>query len=78
MNLYRQEKLVEKLLKFRLKKQGFSRVKVDRFNGDDTMCRVEVFQGGKSIKHRVMKYEAYLDEAYIVDLETCLNKILER
>jgi len=81
MKLYKQEKLVEKLLQFRLKKQGFNLLKVEcynRFDGDHTMCRVEVFRGGKGINNRVMKYEAYLDESYVLNVENYLKKLLEQ
>jgi|GEM_PF-5432803 len=76
MSLYRQEKLVEKLLKFRWKRFGFDLIKIEcynRFDGDKFMCRLEVYKGGKSIKHRLMKYEAHLDKSFV---ETAENKLL--
>ena len=79
MKMYRQEKLIEKLLKFRLKKHGFDLIKVecyDRFDGDSYMCRVEVFKGGKDINHRVMKYESKLNEKFVIDAENKLLVIL--
>ena len=72
VNIYRQEKLIEKLLKFRLKKYGFKLIKVevyDRFDGDKYMCRVECFRGGTGIKYRVMKHEAPLDEKFVLEAE---------
>ncbi len=76
MNLYRQEKLIEKLLKFRWRRYGFDLIKIecyDRFDGDKFMCRLEVFKGGKSIKHRLMKHEAPLDKSFV---KTAENKLL--
>ena len=79
MSMYRQEKLIEKLVKFRFRKYNFSRIKVevyDRFDGDTFMCRLEVFKGGKSIKHRVMKHEGKLTASFVVNAENKLVKIL--
>ncbi|RKN83356.1 hypothetical protein [Ulvibacterium marinum] len=79
MKMYRQEKLIEKLLKFRWKKYGFNLIKVecyDRYDGDRFMCRVECFKGGKGIKYRVMKHEAPLDEKFVVEAERRLEGIL--
>ena len=79
MNLYRQEKLIEKLLKFRLKKYGFDLIKVecyDRYDGDTFMCRVEVFEGSIGVKQRIMKHEAQLDEKFVVEAENRLIKTL--
>ncbi|QLG46034.1 hypothetical protein [Costertonia aggregata] len=79
MNLYRQEKLVEKLLKFRLKKYGFDHIKVecyDRFDGDSYMCRVECFKGGSSIENRVMKLESELTETFVTEAENRVSEIL--
>lgn len=76
MSLYRQEKFVEKLLKFRWKRFGFDLIRIecyDRFDGDKLMCRLEVFKGGKGIKHRLMKYEAHLDNSFV---KTAENKLL--
>lgn len=78
MNLYRQEKLIEKLLKFRWKKHNFDLIKVecyDRYEGDTYNCRVEVFKGGRSIKHRLMKHEASLDEKFVVEVEKRLQNL---
>ena len=72
VNKYRQEKLSEKLLKFRLKKYSFDLIKVecyDRFDGDKYMCRVECFRGGTGIRQRVMKHEAPLDEKFVLEAE---------
>ncbi len=79
MKLHRQEKLVEKLLKYRLRKFDFDQIKVecyDRFDGDNYMCRVEIFKGGLGIKHRVMKYEAYLEDGFIKNVENRLASIM--
>lgn len=79
MNLYRQEKLIEKLLKFRWKKYDFDLIKIecyDRYDGDYYMCRVEVFKGGRGIKHRLMKHEASLDEKFVLEAENKLVEIL--
>ncbi|WP_149304921.1 hypothetical protein [Pareuzebyella sediminis] len=80
LSLYRQENMVEKLLKFRLRDYKFSSVKVEcynRFDGDATMCRVEVFRGGKGIKNRVMKYEARLDEFLVSEVERQLGTLIQ-
>jgi len=79
MSMYRQEKLLDKLLKFRFKKHGFDLIKVecyDRFDGDTFMCRLEVFKGGKEIEHRVLKHEVELTEYFVIDAEEKLNEIL--
>ena len=79
MSMYRQEKLLDKLLKFRFKKHGFDLIKVecyDRFEGDTFMCRLEVFKGGKEIEHRVLKHEGELTEYFVIDAEEKLNEIL--
>ncbi|MGJ8735025.1 hypothetical protein [Zobellia laminariae] len=78
MKMYRQEKLLDKLLKFRFKKHGFDLIKVecyDRFDGDNFMCRLEVFKGGTSIEHRVMKHEGQLTESFVTDAEEKLKGI---
>ena len=77
MKMYRQEKLVEKLLKFRLKGYGFSMIKVevyDRFDGDKYMCRVECFKGGK----RVLKHEATLTPDFVRDVEGRLEAVIDK
>ena len=79
MSLYRQQKLLEKLLKFRFKKHGFDLIKVevyDRFDGDTYKCRLEIFQGGKEINNRVLKYEGNLDEKFVLEAETRLSTLL--
>ena len=79
LNLYRQEKLIEVLLKFRLKKYNFDLVKVEcynRFDEDDYMCRLEVFKGGVSIQNRVFKYEAIIDGNYVKDAESKVKNVL--
>ena len=76
MKLHRQERLMERLLKFRLKDYNFSLIKVecyDRFEGDNYMCRVEVFKGGSEIKNRIMKHEAELNGTFVVDFENMLE-----
>lgn len=81
MSLYRQEKLIEKLLKFRLKRYDFDLIKVecyDRYDGDKYMCRVEVFKGGTGIENRLMKHEAKLDKSFVADAENRLNEILRQ
>ncbi|MBT2161303.1 hypothetical protein [Zobellia barbeyronii] len=67
---------MERLLKFRLKDYNFSLIKVecyDRFEGDNYMCRVEVFKGGNSIKNRIMKYESELNGTFVVEFENKLE-----
>ncbi len=79
MKMYRQEKLLDKLLKFRFKKHGFDLIKVecyDRFDGDKFMCRLEVFKGGKGIERRIMKHEGQLTESFVTDAEERLKRIL--
>lgn len=39
------------------------------------MCRLEVFKGGTSIEHRVMKYEGQLTESFVTDAEEKLKGI---
>lgn len=76
MKLYREQILVETLLKFRLRKYGFKKIKVEcynRFDGDTTKCRVEVFRDGKELEHRVMKHEAELTESFVTDVENGLK-----
>lgn len=78
-NLYRQEKLIERLLKFRWKKHGFDLINVevyDRYDGDKFMCRVECFKDGRGIKSRVMKHEAPLDEKFVIEVESRLKASL--
>ncbi|PKA97798.1 hypothetical protein B0O79_1468 [Flavobacteriaceae bacterium MAR_2009_75] len=75
MKLYRQEKLIDKLLKFRWKKHNFDCIKVEcynRFDGDNFMCRVEVFRD----KKRLMKHEAELNENFVRNAEDRLGEIL--
>lgn len=72
MKLYRQQKLLEKLLKFRFKKHGFDHIEVqlyDRFDGDTFKCRLEIFKGGREIKHRIFKYENQLTQSFVVEVE---------
>jgi len=79
MKLHRQEKLVEKLLKYRLRKFDIDQIKVecyDRYDGDNYMCRVEIFKGGHGIEHRLMKYEAYLADGFIKNVENRLASIV--
>ena len=77
--LYRQERLIEKLLKFRWKRHGFTLIKVecyDTFNDDAYMCRVECFRGGTEVKNRVMKHEALLDKSFVIEAENKLGETL--
>ncbi|SDM65568.1 hypothetical protein [Kriegella aquimaris] len=79
MSLYRQEKLIYTLLKFRWKKYGLTHIKVEcynRFQGDKYICRLEVFKGGRGIKNRLMKYEAQLEDKFVVEAERRLKEIL--
>ncbi len=79
MNLYRQQKLLEKLLKFRFKKHGFDLIKVevyDRFDGDTYKCRLEIFRGGKEIENRILKYEGKLTESFVIKVENRLSILL--
>ncbi len=79
MKMYRQQKLLEKLLKFRFKKHGFSQIKVevyDRFDGDSYKCRLEIFKGGKQIENRILKHEGVLDGNFVIEVEYKLEKIL--
>ncbi len=78
-SLYRQERLIEKLLKFRWKKHRFDLIKVevyDRYDGDKFVCRVECFKGGRGIKSRVMKHESFLGDDFVTDAENKLIKII--
>ncbi|MEL7270673.1 MAG: hypothetical protein AAGL34_13960 [Bacteroidota bacterium] len=77
-SLYRQERLIEKLLKFRWKKNGFDLIKVEcynRFEGDATMFRVEVYKGGIGIEDRIMKHEAKISVSFVREAENKLKKI---
>ena len=79
MKMYRQEILLDKLLKFRFKKHGFDLIKVecyDRFDGDKFICRLEVFKGGKGVEHRVMKHEGVLTESFITNAENRLKTLM--
>tara|TARA_R110002051_G_scaffold185303_3_gene254782 strand:- start:20724 stop:21029 length:306 start_codon:yes stop_codon:yes gene_type:complete len=79
MKLYRQQKLIEKLIKFRWKRYAFDQIKVevyDRFDGDEFMCRLEVFQGGRKIENRIIKHEATLDKKFVLEAENKLETIL--
>ena len=79
MKMYRQEKLIKTLLDYRLKKHGFSQIKVevyDRFDGDSYKCRLEFFKGGTGIKNRIMKYEGVLDEKFVLNAEERLLTLM--
>lgn len=79
MKLYRQQKIIEALLKFRLKNYKFDAIKIevyDRFDGDSFMCRVELFKGGKGIKSRVLKHEAQLTDTFVRSVENKLSTIV--
>jgi len=79
MKMFRQEKLLEKLLKFRFKKHGFDLIKVecyDRFDGDELMCRLEIFKGEMTIKHRIMKHEGFLTTSFVTDAEERLLTLI--
>ena len=74
MKLYREQILVETLIKYRFRKYGLQKIKVEcynRYDGDSTKCRVEVFKGGK----RVMKHEAELTDKFILDAERKLEGV---
>ncbi len=63
---------MEALLKFRLKKHHFEHIKIevyDRFDGDQSMCRVELFKGGKGIANRVLKHEEPITGNFVFELE---------
>lgn len=78
--MYRQEKLIEKLVKFRFKKYKYELIKIevyDRFDGDNLVCRLEVFKGGRDIKHRILKFERQLTETFVMDAENQLKEILQ-
>ncbi len=67
MNLNRQELLLKKLLQYRFRNYNLSLVKVevyDTFEGDQYMCRVEIFKGGIEITHRILKHEDYLNATF--------------
>ncbi len=79
MKMYRQQKIIEALLKFRLKKFNFDLIKIevyDRFDGDSYMCRVEVFKGGQGIANRVLKHEEYLTDGFVFELEERLSNLV--
>ena len=80
MKLYREQILIETLLKFRLKRYSFSQIKVEcynRFEGDTTKCRLEVFKGGKGIKYRIMEHEAELTDSFVLNVEERLEGVLK-
>lgn len=80
-NLYRQERLIEKLLKFRWRGLGFWHIDVecyDRFEGDSVKCRVEVLAKVDNQTKRIMKHEAQLTQSFIRDCENKLNGIYLR
>ncbi|SFR65187.1 hypothetical protein [Maribacter stanieri] len=75
MKMYREQILVETLIKYRFRKYGFQKIKVEcfnQYNGDSTKCRVEVFKDGK----RLMKHEAELNEKFVIDAENRLSTIM--
>lgn len=77
MKLYREQILVETLLKFRLRRYGFSQIKVecyDRYDGDTTKCRVECFKGSK----RIIKHEAELTNDFVKDVEGRLVVVMDK
>ena len=79
MKMYRQQKIIEALLKFRLRKFNFDHIKIevyDRFDGDHYMCRVEVFKGGKGIVNRVLKHEECLTDKFVFKLENKLSDLV--
>ena len=75
MKMYREQILVETLIKYRFRKFGFQKIKVEcyhRYDGDFTNCRVEVFNGGKQI----MKHEAKLNDKFVIDAELKLEGVI--
>ena len=72
MTLYRQQKIIEALLRYRLRQHAFDRIQIevyDRFDGDRFICRVELFRGGSDMRHRVLKHEAPLGVDFVAQLE---------
>ncbi len=72
MTLYRQQKIMEALLRYRLRQYAFDGIQIevyDRFDGDRFLCRVELFRGGSEIKHRVLKHEGPLGDDFVAQLE---------
>ena len=72
MTLYRQQKIMEALLRYRLRQYAFDRIQIevyDRFDGDRFICRVELFKGGNDMRHRVLKHEAPLGDDFVAQLE---------
>lgn len=78
MKLYREQTLVETLIKFRLRKYGFKKIKVEcynRFDEDTTKCRVEIYKNGSNITNRILKYESELNSSFVGQLEIRLSLI---
>lgn len=79
MNLIRQERLIKALVLYRFRKYGIGHVKVeayDTFEDNKYMCRLEVFRSGTAIQNRLFKYEAFLDDRFIIEAEMRLTDIL--
>lgn len=77
--MYRQQKLLEKLLRFRFKKHSFDLIKVevyDCFDGDSYKCRLEIFKGGTGVGDRIMKYEGKLTETFVIEVEERLAEVI--
>lgn len=80
MNLIRQEKLLKTLFKYRFRKYNIGLIKIeayDTFEDNKYMCRLEVFRGGTRPQHRLLKYEAFLDENFAQNADKRLRKIIE-
>ena len=78
MKGYRQQKILEALIKYRLREHHFDQIKIEvynRFDGDAFMCRVELFRGGSEMAHRVLKHEALLGDDFVAQLELKLGAV---
>ena len=78
MTLYRQQKIMEALLRYRLRQHAFDSITIevyDRFDGDRFLCRVELFRGGSDMRHRVLKHEAPLGDDFVAQLELKLAAV---
>tara|TARA_R110000744_G_scaffold311116_3_gene418714 strand:+ start:8555 stop:8785 length:231 start_codon:yes stop_codon:yes gene_type:complete len=76
MKMYREQILVETLIKYRFRKYGFQKIKVEcynRYDGDSSKCRVEVFKGGK----RLVKHEGELNKDFVLLAEERLRELIE-
>ena len=81
MKMYRQQKIIETLLKFRLRDYKFDLIKVEvynRFDGDTYKCRVELYKGGKGISQRVLKHEGHLTDTFVFNVEKKLSIVFKQ